>query len=108
MEGAYGGTCVGMAPETDHAESVRALRQLRRIRTFYAGGAALWAASAVSAGWVDPGSRQMWIAVVLLLVFTMLLSMASLWLWRQQAAGSGEPVHHAAPRKTAWRHHANA
>jgi hypothetical protein len=50
----------------------------------------------------------MWIAVVLLLVFTTLLSMASLWLWRQQAAGSSEPVHHAAPRKTAWRHHANA
>ncbi|GHD19460.1 hypothetical protein GCM10010313_50670 [Streptomyces violarus] len=103
-----GGTCVGMAPDTDHAESVRALRQLRRIRTFYAGGAALWAASAALAGWVDPGSRQMWIAVVLLMVFTTLLSMASLWLWRQQAASSGEPVHHAAPRKTAWRRHANA
>jgi drug/metabolite transporter (DMT)-like permease len=97
-----------MTPETDHAESVRALRQLRRIRTFYAGGAALWAASAASAGWDDPGSRQMWIAVVFLMVFTTLLSMTSLWLWRQQAARSDEPGHHAPPRKTAWRRHANA
>jgi hypothetical protein len=97
-----------MAPETDHAESVRALRQLRRIRTFYATGAALWAVAAASTAWDDPGGRQMWVSVVFLVVFVALLSMASLWLWRQQAAGSGEPVRHAAPRRTAWRRHANA
>ncbi|MDQ0745780.1 hypothetical protein QF034_008234 [Streptomyces africanus] len=50
----------------------------------------------------------MWIAVVFLMVFTTLLSMTSLWLWRQQAARSDEPGHHAPPRKTAWRRHANA
>lgn len=108
MEGAYRGTCVDMALGTDHTESVRALRQLRRIRTFYAGGAVLWAASAASAGWDDPGSRQMWVSVVFLVVFAALLSMTSLWLSRQQAARSDEPVHHAAPRRAAWRRHANA
>ncbi|MFC9131134.1 hypothetical protein ACFT4A_30410 [Streptomyces sp. NPDC057099] len=97
-----------MAPETDHAESVRALRQLRRMRIFYAGGAALWAASAASAGWAAPGSRQMWVSVLFLAVFTALLSMTSLWLWRQHAAHPGEPAHHAAPRKMARRRHANA
>jgi hypothetical protein len=50
----------------------------------------------------------MWVSVVFLVVFTALLSMTSLWLWRQQAAGSSEPVRHAAPRKSAWRRHANA
>ncbi|MGI5423183.1 hypothetical protein [Streptomyces sp. CA-179760] len=97
-----------MAPETDHAESVRALRQLRRIRTFYAGGAALWAASAASAGWAAPGSRQMWVSAVFLGIFTALLFVTSLWLWRRQAADPGEPAHHAAPRKMARRRHANA
>lgn len=108
MECAYRGTCVGMAPENDHAESVRALRQLRRMRTFYAGGSVLWGVAAASAGWDDPGSRQMWVSVVLLVVFAALLSMTSLWLWRQQAARWGEPAHHAAPRRTAWRRHASA
>lgn len=97
-----------MASETDHAESVRALRQLRRMRTFYAGGAALWAAAAGSVGWTDPGSRQMWVSVALLVVFASLLAMTSLWLRRRQADQPDEPVHHAAPRRTAWRRHASA
>ncbi|MFF3328700.1 hypothetical protein ACFYWX_03910 [Streptomyces sp. NPDC002888] len=50
----------------------------------------------------------MWTSVVFLAVFTALLSMTSLWLWRRQTARSAEPVHHAAPRKTAWRRQANA
>ncbi|MFF9809711.1 hypothetical protein ACF1G5_32100 [Streptomyces coeruleorubidus] len=50
----------------------------------------------------------MWVSVVFLVVFVALLSMTSLWLWRQQAAGWGEPVHHAAPRRAAWRHQASA
>jgi hypothetical protein len=50
----------------------------------------------------------MWVSVVFLVVFVALLSMTSLWLWRQQAAQSGEPVRHAAPRRTAWRRHASA
>ncbi|MEH0416237.1 hypothetical protein [Streptomyces sp. B21-083] len=97
-----------MAPETDHAASVRALRQLRRIRLFYAGGVVLWAVSAALVGWDDPGSRQMWVSVVLLLVFTGLLSATSVWLGRRQAAGADGPVHHAAPRRTPWHGQANA
>ncbi|MFH0521387.1 hypothetical protein ACHBTE_29930 [Streptomyces sp. M41] len=98
-----------MTPETDHAESVRALRQLRRIRTFYAAGALMWAASAAAAGWEDPGGRPMWVSVVLLMVFIGLLSLSSLWLGRQQAAGTDAHAHRAAPRRTAtWRRHANA
>ncbi|OUD03715.1 hypothetical protein CA983_08170 [Streptomyces swartbergensis] len=97
-----------MALENDHAESVRALRQLGRMRRFYAGGSVLWGAAAASAGWDEPGSRPMWVSVVFLVVFVALLSMTSLWLWRQQAACSGEPVRHAAPRRGAWRHHASA
>ncbi|NEA63341.1 hypothetical protein [Streptomyces sp. SID12488] len=97
-----------MAPETDHAESVRALRQLRRMRLFYAAGAALWAVSSALVGWDDPGSRQMWVSVLFLVVFTGLLSVTSLWLWRQQAARTVDPAHHAAPRRTAWHRQANA
>ncbi|MFD5233659.1 hypothetical protein ACFWJ5_35060 [Streptomyces qaidamensis] len=97
-----------MATENDHAESVRALRQLRRMRTFYTGGAALWAVSAVSAGWDAPGSRQMWVSVAFLVVFAVLLGMTSVWLRRQQADHPDEPAHHAAPRRPAWRRHANA
>jgi nicotinamide riboside transporter PnuC len=50
----------------------------------------------------------MWVSVVLLVVFAALLAMTSLWLWRRQAHSPDEPVHHAAPRRTAWRRHANA
>ncbi|MET7451640.1 hypothetical protein ABZT03_07045 [Streptomyces sp. NPDC005574] len=97
-----------MARETDHIESVRALRQLRRIRTFYAGGAVLWAASAALTGWDNPGSRPMWVSAILLTVFISLLTVTSVWLWRRQAARTGAPVHHAAPRRMGWRGHANA
>jgi hypothetical protein len=97
-----------MAPETDRTESVRALRQLRRIRLFYAGGAVLWAVSAALVGWDDPGSRQMWVSVLFLVVFTGLLSATSLWLWRRQASRPGAPAHHAAPRRSAWHRQANA
>ncbi|MFE1251765.1 hypothetical protein [Streptomyces sp. NPDC058735] len=84
-----------MAAETDHAESVRALRQLRRMRTFYAGGAVLWAATAATAGWDTPGSRQMWVSVALLVVFAVLLSVTSVWVWRQQAARPDASGRHA-------------
>jgi hypothetical protein len=97
-----------MAPETDHSESVRILRQLRRMRLFYAGGAALWAVSTALVGWDEPGSRQMWVSVIFLVVFTGLLSATSLWLWRQQPARADGPVHHAAPRRSAWHRQANA
>ncbi|MFI9542667.1 hypothetical protein ACIHAR_01555 [Streptomyces sp. NPDC052016] len=50
----------------------------------------------------------MWVSVVFLVVFAALWSVTSLWLSRQRAARSVEPVHHAAPRRMAWRRHANA
>ncbi|MFF6992945.1 hypothetical protein [Streptomyces sp. NPDC010273] len=98
-----------MARQTDHIESVRAVRQLRRIRTFYAGGVALWAASAVLTGWDNPGSRPMWVSAILLAVFISLLTVTSVWLGRRQAAhAGGSPAHRAAPRGMGWRSHANA
>ncbi|MFJ8593370.1 hypothetical protein [Streptomyces sp. NPDC093598] len=50
----------------------------------------------------------MWVSVLFLVVFAALLAMTSLWLWRQQARRTDEPVRHAAPRRTTWRRHANA
>lgn len=97
-----------MTPENDHAESVRAARQLRRIRPVYAGGALLWAASAAWAGWEEPGSRQMWVSVVFLVVFTGLLSVTSLWLGNRRPADAGRVAHHAAPRRMAARRQASA
>ncbi|MEU5281748.1 hypothetical protein [Streptomyces asoensis] len=97
-----------MAQKSDHVESVRAVRQLRRVRPVYAGGALLWAASAAWTGWEQPGSRQMWVSVLFLVVFTGLLSVTSVWLSRQRAAGEGRSVHHAAPRRTFANRHASA
>ncbi|WP_229695628.1 hypothetical protein [Streptomyces lacrimifluminis] len=68
----------------------------------------MWAVSAVLVGWDDPGSRQMWVSVIFLVLFIGLLSVTSLWLWRQQAARAGGPQHHAAPRRTGWQRRANA
>nr|WP_079148331.1 hypothetical protein [Streptomyces agglomeratus] len=87
-----------MAPKTDHLMSLRAARQLRRVRTFYVAGVLLWAAAAAWMGWTLPGSRQMWVSVLLLAVFVGLLCTASLWLRRLQAATHDRLAHHAAPR----------
>ncbi|MGV9557383.1 hypothetical protein [Streptomyces sp. NPDC003401] len=87
---------------------MRAARQLRRIRPVYAGGALLWAASAAWAGWEEPGSRQMWVSVVFLVVFTGLLSVTSLWLGNRRPADAGRVAHHAAPRRMAARRQASA
>lgn len=100
-----------MAPKTDNVMSLRAVRQLRRVRTFYAAGVLLWAAAAAAAawtGWAHPGSRQMWVSVLLLAVFTGLLGTASLWLRRLQAAAGHRPAYHAAPRQAVTARHANA
>lgn len=43
----------------------------------------------------------MWVSVLLLVVFTGLLSVTSLWLWRHQTAVAGEAAHHAAQRGVA-------
>lgn len=71
-----------MASKADRSLSLRALRQLRRVRAFYAAGVTLWALSALWTGWESPGGRQMWISVLLLTIFTGLLLTASLWLQR--------------------------
>ncbi|MFF7977007.1 hypothetical protein [Streptomyces sp. NPDC007905] len=88
-----------MASTTDRILSLRAVRQLRRVRTFYAVGVLVWAASTAWTGWHTPGSRQMWVSALLLAIFTGLLLTSSIWLQRLQPAGSAEPAHHAAPRR---------
>ncbi|WP_189710902.1 hypothetical protein [Streptomyces anandii] len=97
-----------MASMTERIMFLRAVRQLHRIRSLYAAGVLVWAASAAWTGWQAPGSRQMWISVLLLAVFTGLLVTAVLFLRRLQAPGAGRPAHHAASRKTARPGHAHA
>ncbi|MGW1594924.1 hypothetical protein [Streptomyces sp. NPDC002343] len=97
-----------MASTTDRILSLRAVRQLRRVRTFYAVGALVWAASTAWTGWQTPGSRQMWVSALLLAIFTGLLLTSSIWLQRLQPAGSAEPARHAAPRRATRPRHVPA
>ncbi|MFD7712708.1 hypothetical protein [Streptomyces sp. NPDC059786] len=97
-----------MAPNTDHQKSVRAERQLRRIRSFYAAGVLLWAASSAWTGWKHPGSTQMWACALFTVVFAGLLAMASVWLRRIEDTGAGRARHHAAPRHRTTIRHVNA
>lgn len=102
------GTRPRMAPETKRIQFLRAVRQLHRVRSFYAVGVLLWAASAAWTGWQAPGSRQMWVSVLLLAVFTTLLVTAGLSLRRLTVPPTGRPAHHAAPHKAASTRHAHA
>jgi hypothetical protein len=95
-----------MAPKTDHLVSLRAVRQLRQIRVFYAAGVLVWAASAGWTGWEDPGGRQMWVAALLLTVFAGLLAMASVWLRRLEQADGSRPAHHAGSQRATVPRHA--
>ncbi|MFE6334281.1 hypothetical protein ACFVOK_13835 [Streptomyces sp. NPDC057798] len=97
-----------MAPKNDHSKLLRAVRQMRRIRAFYALGALLWAATATWGAWQHPGTRQMWVPLLLLVVFAGLLSATTLWLRQHRAGDAGQPAHHAAPRRPAVRRHASA
>ncbi|MEV5432537.1 hypothetical protein [Streptomyces sp. NPDC052701] len=97
-----------MASKTDRVMSLRAVRQLRRVRAFYIGGVLLWAALTAWTGWQLPGSRQMWVSALLLAVFSGLLLAASLWLQRLQAAGPRRPAHHAASRRATTPRRAHA
>ncbi|MEU5599936.1 hypothetical protein [Streptomyces sp. NPDC020298] len=97
-----------MAPKTERIMFLRAVRQLHRVRSFYALGVLLWATSAAWSGWHAPGSRQMWTCVLLLAVFTGLLITAGLSLRRLQTPETGRPTHHAASHKTARPRHAHA
>ncbi|MFD7534883.1 hypothetical protein [Streptomyces sp. NPDC059819] len=96
-----------MASKTELLMSLRAVRQLRRVRAFYTLGLALWAASTAWTTWQSPDSRQMWASALLLTVFTGLLGLASLWLQRLQTR-STHVAHHAASRRTRTTGHAHA
>ncbi|MFE2237833.1 hypothetical protein ACFXA4_35385 [Streptomyces sp. NPDC059442] len=89
-----------MAPTSKYPTSLRAARQLRRARTHYAAGVLLWASAVTWTAITHPGSRQMWVCLLLLTVFTTLLGTTSLWLHRlrRQAATVHTLAHHAAPR----------
>ncbi|MEU8295559.1 hypothetical protein ACPCTK_29215 [Streptomyces pseudogriseolus] len=67
-----------MASTTDRVMPLRAVRQVRRVRTFYAGGVLLWAVLTAWTAWQLPGSRQMRVSALLLAVFSGLLLTASL------------------------------
>ncbi|MER7761846.1 hypothetical protein [Streptomyces sp. NPDC097619] len=97
-----------MAPKSEHLMSLRAVRQLRRVRALYMAGVLLWMAAAAWSARVDPGSRQTWVCLLLLAVFSGLLTTASLLLSRLRAARSTAPAHHAAPRRAATPRHAGA
>ncbi|MFJ4005128.1 DUF2530 domain-containing protein [Streptomyces sp. NPDC090023] len=94
-----------MAAMSDHSRIPRTVRQLRRVRAFYATGVALWLTAAIWTGWMSPGSRQMWVSVLLLTLFAGLLGTATLWLQRLRTRSADAPAHHAAPgRKITARH----
>ncbi|MGW3989246.1 hypothetical protein [Streptomyces sp. NPDC004830] len=97
-----------MASKSDRVMSLRAVRQLRRVRTFYVGGVLLWAVLTAFTAWQSPGSRQMWVSALLLIVFSGLLLTVSLWLERLDATSEGCPAHHAVPRKASATRHAPA
>ncbi|GGQ09660.1 hypothetical protein GCM10010249_30310 [Streptomyces roseolilacinus] len=63
-----------------------AVRQLRRIRSMYAAGAALWGLGALLEASERPGSRQMWVFVLLLVIFASLLAATFALLRRHETA----------------------
>ncbi|MEU6546197.1 hypothetical protein [Streptomyces sp. NPDC046859] len=82
-----------MAAQSESRESWSVARQLRRVRTLYAAGVLLWAASSIGTAWSSPGSRPMWTSVLLLVVFASLLGLSSWWLRRLgagRAAAGGQ------------------
>ncbi|MFE9742198.1 hypothetical protein [Streptomyces sp. NPDC006477] len=97
-----------MPSKTESLMSLRAVRQLSRVRVFYTAGVLLWAAAATWTGWTHPGSRQMWVSLLLTAVFAGLLATASVWLRRLKASPARRPAHHAAPRRVAAPRHASA
>ncbi|WTB86866.1 hypothetical protein OIE99_00685 [Streptomyces cellulosae] len=88
-----------MAPmKSERTQLKRAVRQLRRIRSFYAAAMVLWAGSAALTGWQASGSRQLTVCVILLAVFAALFVTASVALRRLGAsATAGRVQRHTAP-----------
>lgn len=88
---------------TDRSKPVKAVRQLRRIRSFYAGGFLLWAGSAAWTASQSPGGRQMWASLLLLALFAGLLLTACVLLRRIEAAVRARRLHRADPHGPAAR-----
>ncbi|MFF3016611.1 hypothetical protein [Streptomyces sp. NPDC057939] len=78
----------------------RAVRQLRRIRAAYACGFVLWAGGAAWEGWQRPGSRHMWMLLLLLALFSGLLALTVVSLARLRKASRGAPAAAPAARAT--------
>ncbi len=90
-----------MAPmKSERSQLKRAVRQLRRIRSFYAAAMVLWAGSAALTSWQAAGSRQLMVCVVLLAVFAALFVMASVALRRLGVPATAARVQHHATRST--------
>ncbi|MGW1138779.1 hypothetical protein [Streptomyces zhihengii] len=88
---------------TDRRKPVKAVRQLRRIRSFYTGGFLLWAGSAAWTASHAPGGRQMWASLLLLGLFAGLLLTACVLLRRIEAAAPARAARRTAPGKPAAR-----
>ncbi|MEU3184775.1 hypothetical protein ABZ707_11300 [Streptomyces sp. NPDC006923] len=97
-----------MASKSEYVMFLRAIRQLHRVRSFYVMGVLLWTASTAWTGWQSPGSRQMWVSVILLGVFATLLLTAFVSLRHLEATTSSRPAHHAASRKVGGPRHVHA
>lgn len=73
-----------------------AVRQMRRVRSVYIAGIALW----TLALWIEvserPGSPQMWLTALILGTFVALLSVISVRLWWHAADRRGAPKSRAA------------
>jgi FtsH-binding integral membrane protein len=95
-----------MAMHTESLTPGPVARQLRRMRAMYAAGVALWAASTAWTGWASPASRPMWTSLLLLVVFTGLLALASWWLRRMESVDEGGRAAESVPRRSAAVHHA--
>lgn len=80
------GYTAGMASKKTESLAPWAVHQLRRIRSVYAAGVALWGVGAVLEASERPGSREMWVSVLFLVVFAGLLSATLARLRRHQSA----------------------
>ncbi|MET7573220.1 hypothetical protein ABZT04_32710 [Streptomyces sp. NPDC005492] len=96
--GAHRATPADPASASEQPAPLRAVRHLRHMRAFYGAGVALWMVSTAWTAWDSPGSRPMWTSVLLFVVFTGLLALATVWLRRlEDTSGSGS-ARHAAQR----------
>ncbi|MEV5398171.1 hypothetical protein AB0N26_18560 [Streptomyces cellulosae] len=86
--------------KSERTQLKRAVRQLRRIRSFYAAAMVLWAGSAALTSWQAAGSRQLTVCVTLLAVFAALFLTASVALRRLGASAATGRVQRRATAST--------